>query len=402
MRILCVFLVGMGVFAGSSQWRGPNRDGHYPNQGLMSSWPEQGPELKLRVSDLFPGYGAPTVDQSQVFLTGTDDQKEYLMCLNLKGEMVWKKEMGASYPGDFPLARCTPTVTNGHVYVISSAGQVSCFDVKGNQIWSVDGHKQFQGSWGIWGTSENPLVFDGKVIYTPGGDQTTMVALDSKTGKTVWQTTSLKDKSAYASPIVFKHAGRDVIASVSATYIFGVDASNGEVLWKYSYGTLDAPPVEWGAPFVNTISPIYYNGSIYTTSGYNHVGAKFNLAADGKGIDVAWTDATLDTHHGGVVLVKGHIFGANWINNRSGNWCSINWETGKPAFETKWHTKGSIVAAGDFLILYEESSGHVGLAKANPKNLSWLALLKFQEVPVRIGLIRSLPRASSSFVTEPI
>ena len=202
------------------------------------------------------------------------------------------------------------------------------------------------------------------VIYTPGGDKTTMVALNAETGETVWQTKSLKDKSAYASPIVFNHAGRKVIANVTANYIFGVEASSGELLWQYSYGTLEAPPVEWGAPYVNTITPIYKDGYIYTTSGYDHVGALFKLADDGRGISVAWTDKTLDTHHGGVVLVDGYIYGANWINNRTGNWCSIDWKTGKAAYETKWMTKGSIIYADGMLYCYEEKRGNIAMVKA--------------------------------------
>lgn len=363
------FATGLALtaIANDAQWRGANRDGHYDGTGILTAWPETGPPLLWAIDSLEPGYGAPSVAATAIYLTGTRQGAENLIALDLNGEVIWQAAMGPSYEGDFQMARCTPTVTQDQVYVISSAGRISCFDAQsGAQTWAVDGYTQFNGSWGIWGTSENPLVVDGKVIYTPGGEQTTMVALDAKTGETVWQTKSLKDKSAYASPTVFSHSGRQVIANVSANYIFGVDAKNGEILWKYSYGTLDAPPVEWGAPFVNTITPVYHNGAIYTTSGYNHVGAKFNLAETGKDITVAWTDTTLDTHHGGVVLVDGTLYGANWINNRTGNWCAIDWQTGKASYETKWQTKGSIITAGGMLICYDEKDGEVALVKADP------------------------------------
>ncbi|MCB1045169.1 MAG: PQQ-binding-like beta-propeller repeat protein [Acidobacteria bacterium] len=369
MRSLIVLFVFVGDFAwaNDAQWRGPNRDGHYTVANLLTEWPDTGPDLLWRYENLDPGYGTVTVTDSQIFAVGTRSQKEILTAMDLSGMVVWTLELGPSYEGDFPLARCTPTVVGGSVFVITSAGTVVRADAKsGAAIWSVDAYARYKGSWGIWGTSENLLVIDGKVIYTPGGDQTTMVAMSLENGETVWQTPSLKDKSAYASPAVFEHGGRTVITNVSANYIFGVDLANGELLWHYSYGTLEAPPVEWGAPYVNTITPVYREGHVYTTSGYNHVGAQFKLGSDGKSISVAWTDATLDTHHGGVVLVGDHIYGANWINNRNGKWCAINWQTGKPAYETAWQTKGSIIAVNDFLICYEEKNGHVALVKADP------------------------------------
>jgi outer membrane protein assembly factor BamB len=351
-----------------AQWRGENRDGHYTGAKLLKEWPADGPKLIWNNEELGAGYSAPSVTADAVYVTGTESQVEYLYSLGKNGKVQWKTEMGASFQGDFPLARCTPTVKNGHVYVVSSAGKISCIDDKsGKTKWSVDAYKKFEGSHGIWGTSENLLVDDNMVVYTPGGEKTTLVALNAESGETVWQTKSLKDKSAYASAIVFDHAGRKVFSNVTASYIFGVEASSGELLWQYNYGTLEAPPIEWGAPYVNTVTPIYKDGHIYTTSGYNHVGALFKLANDGRGISVAWTDKTLDTHHGGVVLVDGYIYGANWINNRSGNWCSIDWKTGKPGYETTWNTKGSIIYADGMLYCYEEKRGTVGLVKATPE-----------------------------------
>lgn len=51
-----------------------------------------------------------------------------------------------------------------------------CINIKdGAIVWKVDGANEFKRKTGIWGTSESPLVFDNKVIYTPGGDVTTMV-----------------------------------------------------------------------------------------------------------------------------------------------------------------------------------------------------------------------------------
>ncbi len=362
----------LGFSGDSAQWRGPNRDGNYPDTNLLKQWPADGPKLLWQNDSLELGYGAATVDADGIYVSGSKNPSDVLIALDKTGKIRWTADIGAAFDGDYPLARCTPSLDGGHVYTISGAGHITCTNAAdGSTKWSVDGYKKFSGRWGIWGTSENPLVVNDLVIYTPGGSKTTMVALNKLSGETVWQTKSLDDTSAYSSPVVFKHAGRNVIANVTANFIFGVDAANGEVLWKYSYGTLEPPDSSWsGAPHTNTITPIYKDGYIYTTSGYDHVGALFKIAEDGNSVTLAWTDKTLDSHHGGVVLVDGYLYGANWINNRSGNWCAIDWKTGKPAFETKWHTKGSIIQADGMLYCYEEKDGNIALVEASPKGFN--------------------------------
>jgi outer membrane protein assembly factor BamB len=89
----------------------------------------------------------------------------------------------------------------------------------------------------------------------------------------------------------------------------------------------------------------------------------FRLADDGGSISLQWTDKTLDCHHGGVVLVDGYIYGSNWLDNSHGNWCCIDWKSGKPKYEQKWQTKGSIIASDGMLYLYDEKNGNVGLVR---------------------------------------
>ena len=47
----------------------------------------------------------------------------------------------------------------------------------------------------------------------------------------------------------------------------------------------------------------------------------------------------MDVHHGGVVLVNGYIYGSNWLHNGDGNWCCLDWNTGKNMYEEHWNCK---------------------------------------------------------------
>lgn len=53
-----------------AQWRGPNRDGIYPDKELLEEWPEDGPELKLKIEGVGRGLFSPIVYRDHIFITG--------------------------------------------------------------------------------------------------------------------------------------------------------------------------------------------------------------------------------------------------------------------------------------------------------------------------------------------
>jgi outer membrane protein assembly factor BamB len=74
----------------------------------------------------------------------------------------------------------------------------ACIDANsGKIIWSVRIHDKFEGKYCNYGMSETPVVVDDKIYYTPGGNKTTMVALDKMTGKTIWTSESLNEEPRY-------------------------------------------------------------------------------------------------------------------------------------------------------------------------------------------------------------
>lgn len=349
-----------------SQWRGADRAGIYHEDNLLEKWPEGGPELLWSAGNLGAGYASATVGGNTVFVTGITDTIEHLTALDLKGNIKWRVNYGRAWYKSYPHARCTPTVEGNRVYVISGSGEIACIDgTSGKIIWDLAASKKFKASWSWFGIAENLLLVDDKLIYTPCGEQTTVIALDKNNGELLWKTESLGDKSAYVSPIKIDYAGKEIIVQVTAEHVLGVHAKDGSVLFKHPYSAFESARSRH--PKINTVSPLYHDGQIYITSGYNHVGVAYKLNPDASAINVAWVDTVLDVQHGGVVLVDGTIYGANWLNNKKGNWCAIDWETGKKLYETEWFSKGSIVYADGHLYCYEEKRGNVALVKATPK-----------------------------------
>jgi len=356
---------------GIPQWRGPDRSGVFPDTGLLKTWPAEGPALVWLAEGIGKGHSSAVSDGKHVYVTGMKDSTDYLSALTMDGKLIWQVPFGRSWFATFPDTRTTPTVVGDLIYVVSGAGEVACINAgNGSVKWRFNGVEKFGAAYGDWGVCESPLVAGDRVIYTPAGHQTTMVALDRMTGNTVWQSECLHDTSAYVSPRLIRYAGKDIIVTLTATWFLGVDAANGEILWKFDYAGLqneESLKVWPGAPRTNTNTPLYDDGHLYITGGYDHAGAMFRLNDDARGVTLLWTDTTLDCHHHGVVKAGDYIYGSNWITNARGNWCCIEWKTGRTRYETPWQTKGAIIFADGMLYCYEEKQGNVGLVRATPE-----------------------------------
>jgi outer membrane protein assembly factor BamB len=326
------------------------------------------------------GFSMPVVDNGTVYVTGSKEAMDYLTKVGPEGNTQWSVPFGSSWSKSFPDARSSPTIAGNRVVAISGGGVVACLDAEsGNMLWSVDGFDKFEGRCGQWGIAESPLVVDGKVIYTPGGVLTTMVALDLESGETLWTTESLKDTSAYVAPILVEHGNKKMIIGITARYVFGVDAEDGTFLWTYRYYDLNTPLFHVWAPVINCMTPVYRNGRVYITSGYNHGGVMLELNEAGTDVSVVWNDTLLDNHHGGVVVLNDRIYGSNWIDNSNGNWCCIDWETGQTRYEKEWQTKGSIITADNRLYCYEEKRGFLALVDPNPEDFSIISKFRIRE-----------------------
>ncbi len=354
------------------QFRGPNRDGKSPETGLLKRWPEGGPKVLWTVKGLGTGYSTVTISDGTIYTTGMDRSNGILFAYDVNGKLKWKKTYGAEWRRSWPGVRCTPTVDGGSLYLISGVGQVYCLDAaSGEQKWAVDAFTKFGGKYGTWGIAESPLIDGDNVICTPGGGKATVAALNKHTGETVWTCVVEGQRSSYCTPILFERGGRRIIVTMTDDYIVGVDARTGKVLWKESEKDLFGKNKQ-----INPVSAIYHDGAVYATSGYDDGGVMLALSADGSSYTRKWVDRTLDCHHGGVVLVDGYLYGANWRDNGDGSWCCLEWETGKVMYEKHWQCKGSMVYADGMLYCYEEKNGNVALVKATPSGFEIVSSFK--------------------------
>lgn len=342
------------------QWRGPRRDGISDEEGLLSTWPATGPRLLWKVEGLGTGWSSPIVVDERLYVTGDVGDDLVVFAFDRSGTEQWRVKNGKAWKRPYPGARACCVFSEGRLYHLNAHGRVACLDTaSGNELWAVNILERFRAKNITWALSECLLVDGARVIVTPGGRKALMAALDRRNGQTVWTTEPLgEDRTSHCSPILFRYAGRRVIANCSSAHGFGVDADTGKLLWtvplKNPHG-------------VNASTPIYGSGSVYYVTPYSEMGRAYRLVTDGQAVTAEhiWTSG-LDTVTGAAVLVDGTLFAAGYRESKW--WFGVDWQTGETKYELKDFTTGSAIYADGRLYCFDEK-GSAGLLKPGPDGL---------------------------------
>ena len=349
------------------QWRGPNRDGKSTETGLLRQWPKDGPPLAWSTKGIGTGYASVAVTGGRIYTAGEAGDSSYVYALEENGgKEVWKARLSSrtGQVGRQASAgpRTTPTVDGDLLFAMSQFGDLVCLQAAdGKEVWRKHLTNDFGGKIQQWGYSESPLVDGDRVICTPGGQQGTLVALNKRTGETIWKSTGWTDDAQYASPIAIEHGGVRQYVQFTQKSLAGIGAKDGAVLWK-------AP---WPGRTAVIPTPIFHDGHVYVTSGYEVGCALFKVNADGGkfSADRVYKTEDMINHHGGVILHEGKVYG----HSDKKGWTCQDFKSGQVAWLEKQKLgKGSIVYADGRFYLREEGgrnggASNVALIEATPE-----------------------------------
>jgi outer membrane protein assembly factor BamB len=338
------------------QWRGPNRDGVSTEAGLLKQWPPGGPPAVWTTSGLGKGYGSVAVQGDRLFVQGTAGNSSAVFCLRRQdGGHVWSRALGRSLDQDKGGGpRGTPTVDGDVLYALSEAGDLACLRTNdGGVVWARNILADFGGRNPTWLISESPLVEGPNVVVTPGGRGAGLVALDRKTGKTVWATKDLSETAGYSSVVATDVQGVRTLITLTSESAVGVRAGDGKLMWRYTKAANDT---------ANITTPVLVGTRVFVTSAYNTGGALLQLRAENgeARVDEVYFTRDLMNHHGGVVHVNGYLYGfSNAILT------CLEAATGNVQWRDRSVGKGSLTYADGRLYVLGESDT-VGLADASP------------------------------------
>ena len=353
-----------------SQWRGPQRNGIYPDKDLQQKWSESGPELLWSFEGLGSGHGNVGFSKDKLFVLGMPDSTGILYAFDLSGKLQWKKTYGPEWNKNYIGPRPTPTVIGDLVYFESGHGIVYCYDAtSGEKRWSVDLLNKFDARNVEWGKAES-LLIDGNSIYcTPGGSKNNVVALDRFTGETIWTSPGNGEPVAYSSPILVKHNSASLIVFITSESIVGIDAETGKFYWQ------SPQLVEYKN---NANTPIYSEGRIYCLSDQEKPNSglvSLKLSEDGKKVDVEWRTIEFTGFLGGFIVNDGFIYGSN-CNKRT--WYCIDAKSGKIRYISDVLKHGSVIKADNRLYCYCEN-GVMALVEADPTSFKLVSSFKISQ-----------------------
>jgi outer membrane protein assembly factor BamB len=252
---------------------GPNRDGRSAETGLLTEWPEGGPEVLWR-APLGVGYSSVAVAGGRAFTMLAEDGEEWAAAFDaLSGEALWRSPIGRSRSdsqGGGP--RATPMVDGSRVLALGAFGNLYALDAAtGDTVWAHDLRKEFGADVPNWGVASSPLVEGGRVIVPGGGGKKrAFLAFDSESGELAWS--SGRALPAYASPIAATIGGIRQIVFFIAAGLVGVAADDGRELWT-------AP---WTTSYdVNAATPLFVPQSgLFVSSGYDTGAALLQIVAE--------------------------------------------------------------------------------------------------------------------------
>jgi outer membrane protein assembly factor BamB len=282
------------------------------------------------------------------------DKTGYVFVLSMEGKILDKFPFGEDFHQSYPGSRSSPTVVGDLLYVYSGQGKVVCMNTADGKIqWSKNLFRDFDGKNITWGVTETLVVDENTVYCTPGGSRDNVVALDRFTGNTKWSSRGKSNRSAYCTPLLINLPAASILVTHTASNIVCVDASNGKLLWSENCTNQYS---------VHANTPVYHDGSVYCFSGYGRGGMMFELDDRGNKVKKKWTEKSLDSRMGGVVLIDGYIYGSGDYGR---SWKCLDWQTGKQMYESTAIGNGVVISADGLLFLYSQR-GELALVPADP------------------------------------
>ena len=360
-------------------WRGPEGSGVTPEKNLPAQWSAtENVRWKTPLPDR--GNSTPAVWGDKVFVTQAIEKENLrsLLCFSRRdGKLLWQKSITyaakESTHDDNPHCSASPVVDGERVIVCHGSAGALGYDFDGKELWKRDlGLQDFE-----WGNGSSPVLHgDAVILYFGPGKGSHLLALDKKTGRTLWKfdeppievgkrTDGFRGNEpgnicTYSTPLVVRAGGRDELIMSFPRYLRAFNPKTGDELWS----------CDGLNPLVYT-SPIHGEGIVVAMGGFfgNTIAVRTGGSGDVTGTHRLWRTERTKSGIGSGAIHDGHIYAVN----ASGIAECIELKTGKAVWTErvkgsgpKSDTWSSAVLAGDRIYNLNQS-GDCVVFKASPK-----------------------------------
>jgi outer membrane protein assembly factor BamB len=323
--LLCCFLATVGTVHAGHNWtsyRGPSDQGHTDSKGLPLQWSEtENVVWKTPISG--KAWSSPVVWQDRVWLTDApeDGTQLFAVCVDREsGKVLHRKRLrtvvAPQYCHPFnSYASPSPVIEEGRVYVTFGSPYIGCLDSEsGEVIWErqdfVCNHFRGAGS--------SPYLYKNLLIqHYDGSDLQYVVAVDKRTGETVWKTERSVDyqdldpetggpkgegdfRKAFSTPLVMEVDGRPILISLGSMALYAYEPETGKEIWR-----VERPGCHSGSS-----RPVLGNGFVFVPMGTCR--DLWAVRPDGRGCvtdsHVAWSYDGAVPHRSSPILVGDYVF----------------------------------------------------------------------------------------------
>jgi len=377
LALVAALCAGASLADNWPAWRGPTGTGVATDTDLPTRWSTN---EHVRWQSPLPerGNSTPIIWGGRVFVTQAieKEHRRTLMCFDrANGRRLWQSgltylEKEATHSTN-PFCSASPVTDGQRVMAWFGSAGLYCYDLDGKELWLRDLGRQSH----IWGNASSPVLHGDLCILNFGpGERTFLIALDKRTGKTVWQVDEPGGNSGE------KQAGQEKIEWVGSWSTPIVIAAGGhlELILSWPRRVVAFEPESgrelWACRGLNPLaytSPLHADGVVVCMGGFN--GSSLAVKAGGRG-DVTetrrlWHVPKTKQRIGSGVIAGGHIY----ILDDPGVAECIELLTGKVVWEERLKGPGaksdswsSMVLSGDKLYVVNQS-GDTFVFKASPK-----------------------------------
>ncbi len=230
------------------EYRGPTADGHTDEAKIPLSWSET-EHVKWKTAIPGLGWSTPVIWADQIWMTTSNESgtERFAICVDKNSGKITQNIKLFDVANPEPLAQInshaspSPVIEEGRVYVHFGTQGTACIDTKtGEVLWKrCDLKLEHQV-----GAGSTPILFnDTLIVHCDGTDVQYIIALNKRTGETVWKTPRSLDlkkfnpnvRKSFDTPVIATVKDHLELISVGGQCVYGYDPATGRELWRFGY-----------------------------------------------------------------------------------------------------------------------------------------------------------------------
>ena len=318
---------------------GPRGDGTSSERGLLKSLSRSGPPVLWFLS-LGASFSPPVTSRGRLIIFHREGMEEVLECLDSRtGARIWKQTYPTSYRDRYGYnngPRSSPTIVGNRVYALGAEGKLSCLDFKdGKILWQRWINRDFKVKQNFFGVGSAPVLDDDLILLNVGGPGAGVVALERKSGKTIWKTS---DQSAsYSTPLVRTVNNQRLALFFTREGLLAVERDSGREVYRYPFRSRSYESV-------NAAVPLLVDDHIFLSATYN-TGSVLLKLDPGQPREIWKSRSAMQNHWATSIYYQGNLYGVSGRHESGADIRCIDFKTGR----VRWQAQPSLGRAGFIL-----------------------------------------------------